>query len=68
MGDMKIGVVGCAGRMGRMLVRQVHETPGCAVAGGVEPEGHEALGEDLGALAGIAPSVYSQRYAKGIRY
>ncbi|MCH7930871.1 MAG: 4-hydroxy-tetrahydrodipicolinate reductase [Proteobacteria bacterium] len=52
---MKIGVVGCAGRMGRMLVRQVHETPGCAVAGGVEGEGHEALGEDLGALAGIAP-------------
>ena len=55
MADMNIGVIGCAGRMGRMLVRQVHETPGCAVAGGVEGEGHAALGEDLGALAGISP-------------
>ena len=32
MADMRIGVVGCAGRMGQMLVGQVHETPGCAVA------------------------------------
>ena len=32
MADMKIGVVGCAGRMGRMLARQVHETPGSVVA------------------------------------
>ncbi len=32
MTEMKIGVVGCAGRMGRMLVREAHETAGCAVA------------------------------------
>ena len=32
MTEMKIGVVGCAGRMGRMLVREAHETPGCVLA------------------------------------
>ncbi len=53
MADLKIGVVGCAGRMGRMLVRQVHETPGCAVAGGIEVAGAEALGADIGELAGV---------------
>jgi dihydrodipicolinate reductase len=25
---MKIGIVGCAGRMGRMLIKAVDETPG----------------------------------------
>ncbi len=53
MSDMKIGVMGCAGRMGRMLTRQVHETAGCAVGGGVEAAGSAALGEDIGVLAGI---------------
>ncbi len=55
MVEMKIGVMGCAGRMGRMLTRQVHETPGCALAGGAESPGHEAIGEDVGALAGLSP-------------
>ncbi len=55
MTEMKIGVVGCAGRMGRMLVREVHETPGCAVAGGTEAPGAAALGGDVGALAGVGP-------------
>ena len=55
MADMKIGVVGCAGRMGRMLVREAHETAGCEVAGGIEAPGAVALGEDIGALAGLAP-------------
>ncbi|MFQ5785432.1 MAG: 4-hydroxy-tetrahydrodipicolinate reductase [Alphaproteobacteria bacterium] len=52
---MKIGVAGCAGRMGRMLVRQVHETLGCVVAGGCEAPGAPTLGADVGALAGVDP-------------
>ncbi len=55
MTEMKIGVVGCAGRMGRMLVREVHETAESAVAGGTEVPGAEALGDDIGVLAGIGP-------------
>ncbi len=39
--------------MGRVLVRAVHETPGCEIAGGTEPPGSSSIGADLGELAGI---------------
>ena len=52
---MKIGIVGCAGRMGRMLVARVLSTDGCELAGGTERPGHEAIGQDLGRLAGLEP-------------
>ena len=51
--DMKIGVVGCAGCMGKSLVRQIHETLGCRVAGGIEIPGHPEIGRDVGELAGV---------------
>ena len=51
---MKIGIVGCAGRMGRMLIGEVLATEGCALAGGTEMPGSDAIGEDLGVLAGLA--------------
>ncbi|MEE9139844.1 MAG: 4-hydroxy-tetrahydrodipicolinate reductase [Alphaproteobacteria bacterium] len=52
---MKIGVVGCAGRMGATVVREVAATDGCALSGGAECSGHEALGRDLGEVAGCGP-------------
>lgn len=52
---MKIGIVGCAGRMGRMLLKQVLETEGCELVGGTERPGSPNLGADLGSLAGQAP-------------
>ncbi|MEQ9641386.1 MAG: 4-hydroxy-tetrahydrodipicolinate reductase [Alphaproteobacteria bacterium] len=52
---MKMGVVGCAGRMGQALLRQIDATEGCTVVGGIERPGHDAIGADLGALAGLAP-------------
>ena len=51
---MKIGIVGCAGRMGRMLIAEVLSTAGAALAGGVEPAG-PAVGQDLGTLVGAKP-------------
>ena len=42
--DVKVGIVGAAGRMGQMLVRQVTETPGCKVAGATEGSGSPHLG------------------------
>ncbi len=51
--DMKIGVVGCAGRMGRSLVRRIHDTERCVVAGGIEIAGHAEAGRDIGELAGV---------------
>lgn len=53
---MNIGIAGCAGRMGRMLVRTVIETDGLELAGGTERAGHPDLGADLGALAGAGPA------------
>ncbi|ALJ34033.1 4-hydroxy-tetrahydrodipicolinate reductase [Azospirillum brasilense] len=52
---MKIGVVGCAGRMGQMLVREIAATPGCTLAGGTERVGGPTLGKDIGVLAGLEP-------------
>jgi 4-hydroxy-tetrahydrodipicolinate reductase len=51
--DMKIGIVGAAGRMGQMLVRQVAGTEGCVLAGATERAGSDAIGKDAGVLAGI---------------
>ncbi|MDX1424484.1 MAG: 4-hydroxy-tetrahydrodipicolinate reductase [Kiloniellales bacterium] len=53
MEQLKVGIVGCAGRMGRMLAQVVDDTEDCALAGGTEHEGAAALGRDLGELAGI---------------
>lgn len=52
---MKIGIAGCAGRMGRMLVDTVLETEGATLSGGTEGKGHGAVGEDIGALGGGDP-------------
>ena len=48
---LKIGIVGCAGRMGRMLVQEVLATPACALVGGTEPIG-PTVGSDIGLLVG----------------
>ena len=55
MSNIRIVVVGAAGRMGRTLIRQVSQTPGCEISGATEPAGSEFLGRDAGALAGIDP-------------
>lgn len=49
---MNIGIVGAAGRMGRMLVGAVCAAQGATLAGGTEAPGHPDLGRDLGELAG----------------
>lgn len=53
MDQLGIGIVGCAGRMGRMVTRVVEAIDGCRLAGGTECEGSAAIGRDLGELAGI---------------
>ena len=52
MTEMRLVVVGAAGRMGRSLVKVIHETQGCRLVGAVEREGSLALGQDAGLLAG----------------
>ncbi len=50
-----IGIVGCAGRMGRMVIQEVLAADGCHLAGGTEATGGP-IGQDLGALAGVDPT------------
>ncbi|MAH84361.1 MAG: 4-hydroxy-tetrahydrodipicolinate reductase [Rhodospirillaceae bacterium TMED8] len=47
---MKIGVVGCAGRMGRMLCAAALATKGADLVGGTEAQGSKWIGVDLGFL------------------
>ena len=54
MGDMRLVVVGAAGRMGRTLIRAVTEAEGCVVTGAIERAGSPELGRDAGLLAGLA--------------
>jgi 4-hydroxy-tetrahydrodipicolinate reductase len=55
MSDMRLVVMGAAGRMGRMLVRTIGEMPGVAVAAALERAGSDALGKDAGVVAGLSP-------------
>ncbi len=66
MAGIRIGVLGCGGRMGRMLVGEIVAAEGCTVAGGAEALGSATIGRDIGELAGLRPlglSVGSDRAA-----
>ncbi len=52
---MKIGIAGCAGRMGRMLVETVLATEGVTLSGGTENPGNGAVGADIATLTGAEP-------------
>ena len=54
-GATRVGIAGCAGRMGQMLLKTLAAVPGVLVVGGTERRGSPALGMDLGALAGTDP-------------
>jgi 4-hydroxy-tetrahydrodipicolinate reductase len=54
MNVVRIGIAGCSGRMGQMLVREVLATEGAVLAGGSERADSAAVGKDLGTIAGGA--------------
>ncbi len=56
MADMRLIVVGAAGRMGRTLIRIIAEAPGMTLAGAVEQAGAVEIGADAGVLAGLPPN------------
>jgi len=53
MADLRIGIAGCAGRMGQMLARTIKEATGAVVAGGTERPDSPAIGKDLGEITGL---------------
>ncbi len=50
---MKIGILGCSGRMGRNLLKEVISTDGCFLSGGLSKAESDFIGYDLGLLAGL---------------
>jgi len=54
MSTTRIGIAGCSGRMGQMLIREVLATPVTALAGGSERPDSAAVGKDIGTLIGGA--------------
>ena len=53
MADLKVIIVGAAGRMGRMLIQTVAATDGMNLVGAIERDGAPTLGQDSGLLSGI---------------
>lgn len=53
MGAYRIGIAGCRGRMGRMLVQAIAERDDCELAGGTVRANDEWVGGDLGELCGL---------------
>ncbi|HZG27388.1 MAG TPA: 4-hydroxy-tetrahydrodipicolinate reductase, partial [Ensifer sp.] len=51
--DMRLVVVGAAGRMGQTLVKAIHAMPGVTLSGAIERPGSFALGKDIGEIAGL---------------
>jgi 4-hydroxy-tetrahydrodipicolinate reductase len=56
MAELRLVIAGAGGRMGRTLLRAIHEVPGFTLAGAVDREGAAEIGADTGMLAGLSPS------------
>ncbi len=53
---LRIGVPGAAGKMGRMIIKVIAETPTCELVAAIERPQSAELGQDAGVLAGLPPS------------
>jgi 4-hydroxy-tetrahydrodipicolinate reductase len=53
--EMKLVVVGAAGRMGQALIRLIHQTPGVTLHAAVAREGSAFVGRDAGEISGLGP-------------
>lgn len=49
----RIGITGCAGRMGQALVQETHADPAAVLVAASEVAGHPMLGQDAGVIAGL---------------
>lgn len=54
--DMKLVVVGAAGRMGQTLIRTIHAMPGVTLSAAVARPGSAFIGRDAGEIAGLGPT------------
>ena len=50
MSQLKIGISGCSGKMGKTLIKLISEHQECNISGGLEAENNPDLGKNLGKL------------------
>jgi 4-hydroxy-tetrahydrodipicolinate reductase len=55
MDDMRLVVTGAAGRMGKMLIKTIAETPGLTLSAALERPDAPSVGQDAGLAAGGGP-------------
>jgi 4-hydroxy-tetrahydrodipicolinate reductase len=53
--EMKLVVVGAAGRMGQTLIRTIHATAGVRLHAAIERSNSPFIGRDAGVIAGLGP-------------
>lgn len=51
--QVRVAVIGAAGRMGRALIEAVHESAQCILAAAIDRPGNSLIGGDAGELAGV---------------
>jgi 4-hydroxy-tetrahydrodipicolinate reductase len=56
MNDLRLAVVGAAGRMGRMLLQTIPDTLGVRLSGALESANSPIIGQDSGTLIGADPN------------
>lgn len=49
---MKVGIVGCSGRMGRAIAKEIIQLSKCDIVGGVLKSSDPDVGKDIGVMAG----------------
>ena len=58
MSQVRVCVIGAAGRMGRRLVALIMESEDLVLSGAVEAPGNPLLGADAGTVAGMGEAVF----------
>ena len=53
MTDIKVGICGASGKMGRSLIKVVHSDKDLILSGALEAINNPFLGKDCGVIAGI---------------
>ena len=53
MSNLRIGVVGAAGRMGAALIKELKKSEGATLTAASEQSSHPQLGQDAGLVAGV---------------
>src|SRR5262245_27470511 len=53
---IRVSIAGAAGRMGRTLLRAVHEAADMTLIAAIEGPGHPDIGKDSGTVAGLPPT------------